>query len=93
MAQQAAERINAAFDERQSHAQEVLNLVLKISKATDKLVRRMEAAELPTEQIERRLDGFTSALEQFLDRLRQSVKAVLDLSDKRVKRRWWFFRR
>jgi phage-related minor tail protein len=93
VAHQAAERINAAFDERQTHAQEVLNLVLKISKTTDKLIRRMEAAELPTEQMEKRLDGFTSALEQFLDRLRQSVKAVLDLADARLKRRWWFSRR
>jgi hypothetical protein len=91
VAQQAADRIDAAFGERQSHAQEVLGLVLKISKATDKLLRRIETADLPTEQVVQRLDGFTGALETLLDRLRRSVQGVLDLSDARLKRKWWRF--
>jgi F0F1-type ATP synthase membrane subunit b/b' len=91
VAQQAADRINAAFEERQSHAQEVLGLVLKISKATDKLLGRIESADLPTEQVVQRLNGFTSALETFLDRLRRSVQEVLDLSDARLRKSRWRF--
>jgi hypothetical protein len=86
----AAARINAAFDERKSHGQEVIKVTLKLSAAVDDLISRMEKADLPTDQLTSRLNTFTSALEQYLGRLGKAVSAVVDLAEGNRRRwRWW----
>jgi hypothetical protein len=90
VAEAAAARINAAFDEKKSHGQDVLKVTLKLSAAVDDLISRMEKADLPTDQLTLRLNTFTSALEQYLERLGKAVSAVVDLAGGNRRRwRWW----
>ena len=76
VAEAAATRINNAFDEKKSHAEELVRVNIKLSAAVDDLISRMKKADLPTEQLMSWLNRFTSALEVI-------ARAV-------TKRRRWF---
>jgi hypothetical protein len=76
VAEAAAARINTAFDDKRSHAEELIRVNIKLSAAVDDLISRMKEADLPTEQLISWLNRFTSALEVI-------ARAV-------TKRRRWF---
>lgn len=88
VAEAAAARINAAFDEKKSHGEQLIKVNIKLSAAVDDLISRLEKADLPTEQLTARLNNFTSALDEYVQELGKAVSAVVDLAT--TKRRRWF---
>jgi hypothetical protein len=90
VAEAAAARINAAFDEKKSNGEGLVKVNIKLAAAVDNLISRMEKADLPTEQLTSRLNSFTSALEQYLRQLGKAMNVVVDLATtKRRRWRWW----
>lgn len=88
-ARQAAARIDAAFAARAKPAQDLLDLSARTSASVERLMRRLDSSDLPTDKLEAQLRGFTGSLNEFLVRLGRTVEAVTSRREERVKKRWW----
>jgi hypothetical protein len=73
-AQAIADKISAAFQENEEHAKAHVKATKAITSAIDKLLKRLDAVELPTERLEKQLSSIGNELEELLKR----VSAALD---------------
>lgn len=91
VAKHAAGQISDAFAANRSHAQSVGEDIRHITQATKQLVERLEEADLPTEQINERLEKYTGELEasvlQFKNEVEQTAESLR--AARRIQRPWW----
>jgi hypothetical protein len=90
-AQRAAAQIEVAFASRQKPAQDLLDLSARTSAAVERLMRRLESSDLPTEKLGAQLREFTATLNSFVVRLGETVDAVTNRRERPARRRWWLF--
>jgi hypothetical protein len=92
VAQHAATRIDGAFAETSSRAQELLDLAARTSSSVERFVHRLETCKLPTDELESRLKSFTAKLDGVLERLGTTIAAVTDRITKQSRKRHWWSR-
>lgn len=85
LAAHSAERLDAVFDETNSHAKQMAKLVHTIAEGVDQTVRRLETMELPGQQLNTQFEKFAKELEDMLDRL----SAVVNVATRSAPRRNW----
>jgi len=93
LAHQAATKIEAAFADRTKTAEHLLDLSARAAAAVERLMRRVESSDLPTEKLEAQLHGFAAQLNDLVVRLGKTVDAVASDHKKRTKRLWFFSKR
>jgi hypothetical protein len=91
LAKQAATKIEAAFADRTKTAENLLDLSARAAAAVERLMRRVESSDLPTEKLEAQLRGFAVQLNDLVVRLGKTVDAVTSDHEDRIKRPWSIF--
>jgi hypothetical protein len=79
-----ADAVDKSVDNQQSQAQALLQTTIKLAAAVDKLVHRMEAAEVPNQQTASRLAELTGVLREVVGSLGRQVRSEDQQSPSRL---------